>query len=180
MKFRSICLSLLLWAAYAGSIAVPAVAQANDTPVHTAHAYTAYEKLILSNVSQFHKNFNNRAWEKNGELVADDLHVDSNGAELHGKDAFIKRIARFAVPFPDVKITDQITVVDGNTAAIRFTITGTQKGDFETPDGVIKATNRPIKIDGIEFFTFNKEGKLTNLVTVENLNQLLAQIKATH
>jgi steroid delta-isomerase-like uncharacterized protein len=133
----------------------------------------------LNNVSQFHQNFNNREWENNGKLVADDLRVDSNGAELRGRDAFVKRIARFAVPFPDVKITDLVTVVDGNTAAIRFTITGTQKGDLETPNGIIKATNRPIKIDGIEFFTFNEEGKLTDLVTVENMALLLEQIKGT-
>lgn len=110
--------------------------------------------------------------------MADDLHVDSNGTELNGRAAFVSRIGRFVTPFPDVKIDDQLIVVDGNTAAIRFVITGTQKGDLQTPEGVIPATNRPIHLDGAEFFTFNKDGKLTDLVTIENLSQLAQQLKA--
>jgi hypothetical protein len=102
--------------------------------------------------------------------VAEDLHVNSNGVEFTGRDAFLKRIARFVGPFPDVKIDDLFTIADGNKAAVRFVITGTQKGDFQTPEGVIHATNGPIKIDGIEFFTFNKDGKLVDLLTVENIS----------
>jgi hypothetical protein len=158
--------------------AVFAQSATNDTPpAHIPHEYTAYEKLILKNVSQFHKNFNARQFEKNGELVAKNLHVNSNGTEVNGRDAFVSRIGRFVGPFPDVKITDLITVVDGNTAAIQFVITGTQKGDLQTPEGVIAATNRPIHVDGSEFFTFDKEGKLIDLVTVENLAQLTQELK---
>lgn len=146
-------------------------------PKHIAHEYTPYENLVLKNVSQFHKNFNAREFEKNGDLVADNLEVDSNGTELHGRAAFVSRIGRFVVPFPDVKIDDQIILVDGNTAAIRFVITGTQRGDLQTAEGVIPATNRSIRVDGTEIFTFDKEGKLTHLVTVENLTQLLQQLK---
>jgi steroid delta-isomerase-like uncharacterized protein len=152
----------------------------NDVIVttHVHHAYTPYEKLIYKNVSQFHKNFNAREFEKNGDLVADNLVVNSNGTILHGREEFVSRIARFVGPFPDVKLDDQIIIVDGNSAAIRFVITGTQKGDLKTPEGVIPATNKPIHVDGIEYFTFNKEGKLTDLVTVENLGQLVQQLKS--
>jgi steroid delta-isomerase-like uncharacterized protein len=145
---------------------------------HVAHEYTPYEQLIFKNVSQFHKNFNARDFEKNGDLVADNLVVNSNGTEFRGRAAFVSRIGRFAGPFPDVKLDDQIIIVDGNSAVIRFVITGTQKGDLPTPEGVIAATNKPIHVDGIEFFTFDKDGKLTDLVTVENLTQLFQQLKA--
>jgi hypothetical protein len=60
----------------------------------------------------------------------------------------------------------------------RFVITGTQKGDLPTPEGVIPATGKSIHVDGIEYFTFDKDGKLTDLVTVENLGQLIEQLKA--
>jgi steroid delta-isomerase-like uncharacterized protein len=163
----------------AGLLAGVSIAADNMAlPVHIKHEYTAYEQLILKNASQFHKNFNAREFDKNGDLVADNLHVDSNGTELNGRAAFVGRIARFVTPFPDVKIDDQIILVDGNTAAIRFVVTGTQKGDLQTPEGVIPATDKPIHLDGSEFFTFNKEGKLTNLVTIENLSQLSQQLKS--
>lgn len=117
------------------------------------HTYSKYEDLIRRNVSQFHVNFNARRWNENGTLVAANIHVNSNDVEFTGRDAFVKRIARFTGPFPDVKIKDLVTVVDGNIAMVQFVITGTQKGDFPTPDGVIKATGRPIKVDGTETFT---------------------------
>jgi len=145
---------------------------------HAAHAYTPYEQLVLKNVSQFHKNFNARQWAANGALVADDFVASSNGAEVIGREAFVKRIARFAGPFPDVKIHDLDTVVDGNIAMIRFVITGTHKGDFKTRHGVIKASGRSISVDGFESFVFDKDGKLTRLVTVERMDQLLEQIGA--
>jgi steroid delta-isomerase-like uncharacterized protein len=178
MKSRFLILGLsLILLPFACFSPVVSGQSANSVPVNTTHAYTPYEKLILKNVSEFHKNFNNREWERNGLLVAEDLHVNSNGVEFTGRDAFVKRIARFAGPFPDVKLDDQVIIVDGNKAAIRFVITGTQKGDFQTPEGIIPASNRAIKIDGIEFFTFNEEGKLVDLLTVENLGLLVQQIK---
>ena len=140
------------------------------------HIYTKYEQMVYDNVIQFHKNYNQHDWTKNGPLVADDLLVNSNGTPVHGRDEFIKRIARFAGPFPDVHITDLETIVDGNKAAIRFVITGTQSGDLQTPTGVLLATHRKIKMDGIEFFTFNQEGKLIGLLTVEDLAGMMRQL----
>jgi len=150
---------------------------ASSVQAKAASSNTQYEELIRHNVSQFHLNFNNRDFAKNGDPVADNLHVDSNGVELHGRAAFVDRIARFVKPFPDVKIDDRVTVVDGNRAAIRFVITGTHEGDLETPEGVIHATGRKIKVDGAEFFTFNPLGKLVDLITIERLDQLFRQVK---
>jgi SnoaL-like polyketide cyclase len=147
------------------------------TPEHKVHHYTPYEQPIYENASTFHKNFNNREFEKNRALIVNDLHVDSNGTELRGADAYVKGISRFVEPFPDVKISDLYIVVDGNMASIRFVITGTQKGDLATPGGIIHATNKHVQVDGIEYLTLNKKGKLTDLLTVEDLASLLKQLK---
>jgi hypothetical protein len=161
------------------AILTAGAAQAQIIPKQTLarHAYSPYEQQVLNTVTQFHRNFNAHAFAKNGDLVADDLIVDSNGAEVHGRDAFVARIARFAEPFPDVQINDLDTVVDGDVATVRFVLTGTQKGDFRTPEGPIKATNKPIHVDGVEVFYFNKEAKLQKLVTIERFDQLIAQLK---
>lgn len=153
--------------------------QAQIIPKQTLarHAYSPYEQQVLNTVAQFHRNFNAHAFARNGDLVTDDLIVDSNGAEVHGREAFVARIARFAEPFPDVQINDLDTVVDGDVATVRFVLTGTQMGDFRTPEGAIKATNKPIHVDGVEVFYFNKEAKLQKLVTIERLDQLIAQLK---
>jgi steroid delta-isomerase-like uncharacterized protein len=178
MKIHSLLLTITIAAVAFLAVPPPSQAQSAAEPAHIPHAYTDYEKLVLKNVSTFHKNFNAREFSKNGDLVADDLIVQSNGTELRGRDAFVQRIARFVGPFPDVKLDDESIIVDGNQAAIRFTITGTQKGPLETPSGTIAPTGKSIKIDGIEYFTFNKEGKLIYLVTCENLAQLVQQLKS--
>jgi predicted ester cyclase len=177
MKFFSTAATACLAACLAAFC--PGAGAQSDTgiPAHEQqHTYTKYEQMVYDNVVQFHKNYNNHEWDKNGPLAADDLRVVSNGAIIHGRDSYIKRIARFAGPIPDVHITDLDTIVDGNKAAVRFVMTGTQKGDLQTPTGLLQATNKKFKIDGVEYFTFDKDGKLIDLLTVEDLAGMMRQL----
>jgi predicted ester cyclase len=146
-------------------------------PTHHHHAYTSYERMILANVSMFHKNFNAHDFDKNGQLVVDDICVHSNGTELRGREAFVSRIKRYLVPFPDLTINDLMTIVDGNRAAIRYVMIGTHTGDLATPEGVIGATQRKIAVDGSEWFTFDMDGKLIDLVTIVRNDQLMMQLR---
>lgn len=146
-------------------------------PAHRHHAYTQYERMILANVSMFHVNFNAGDFDKNADLVAEDIRVHSNGVELNGREAFVSRIKRYRVPFPDMKINDLMTIVDGNRAAIRYVMTGTHAGDLETPAGVVPATHRKVAVDGTEWFTFDDEGKLIDLVTIVRNDQLISQLQ---
>ena len=66
----------------------------------------------------------------------------------------------------------------GTELPVRYILTGTQDGgDLQTPEGIIHATHKHIKVDGAEFFTFDEHGKLVDLVTIERLDQLLQQLK---
>lgn len=147
-----------------------------NLPVHEAHQYTSFENMILKNTAEFHKNFTSHEFDKNAPLVAENIHVRSNGVEFSGREKFVERIKRFTKYFPDVAINDFSTYADGNATVVRFVITGTLKGDFPTPNGVVKANNQKIKVEGVEVFTFDKEGKVSDLVTVERGDQLIAQI----
>jgi hypothetical protein len=176
VKLANLLLSITLAWAISGPASPAQTAFA--APVHKSHVYTPYERLIYEHAMVFHKNFDDHQFEKNKAFVISDLHVISNGREFRGAEEYVKSIARFVGPFPDVRITDLQTVVDGNMVAIRFVVTGTHKGDFATPDGVLHATNRSVKIDGIEYMTFNSAGKLIDLLTVEDVAGLLRQLKA--
>ena len=59
---------------------------------------------------------------------------------------------------------------------VRFVITGTQTGDLPTPSGVLHASGRKIKVDGVEYFTFNSDGKVIDLLTVEDLAGMMRQL----
>jgi|AGFS01.1.fsa_nt_gi SnoaL-like polyketide cyclase. len=147
-----------------------------NLPTHEAHQYSTTEQANLKITAEFHKNFSRHEFDKNGLLVADNIHVRSNGVEFTGRENFVERIKRFTRYFPDVAINDFASYADGNTTIVRFVITGTQKEDFPTENGVIKARGQKIKVEGIEVFTFNNEGKVTDLVTVERGDQLIAQL----
>ncbi|MGL4724092.1 MAG: ester cyclase [Scandinavium sp.] len=147
-----------------------------NLPVLKAHQYSATEQANLKTTAAFHQNFSAHNFEKNGPLVAKNIHVRSNGVEFFGRDKFVDRIGRFTNYFPDVAINDFASYADGNTTVVRFVITGTQKGDFSTPDGVVKAKGQKIKVEGIEIFTFDDAGQVADLVTVERGDQLIAQI----
>ena len=42
---------------------------------------------------------------------------------------------------------------------------------------MLHATHKKIEVDGIEFFTFDENGMLVDLVTVEDLASLMKQLK---
>ena len=89
--------------------------------------------MIRKNTHAFHVAFSQHDFARNGTLVSEDVHVNGNGVELNGRDAFVKQISRFVGPFPDVKIDDQITLVDGNRAAIASWLPGLTKAICRRP-----------------------------------------------
>ena len=136
-------------------------------------------------VRQFHVNFSNGEFEKNGALVNDHLTIDlnggransRNGASFSGRTQFVQWSKSYSVPFPDGRITDHDVVVAGNMAAIRFVFEGTHLGPLRMPDGtMLPATGRKVRIDGTEFFTFNDDGKLIHLETLTDDAAMLGQL----
>jgi len=141
---------------------------------------------IDSIVRQFHVNYSNNQVEKNGALVADNIVVNLNGgsdnkingATFRGRDQFVAWLKNDKVMFADGKITDHDVLVSGNKAAIRFTMEGTHTGPVPTPSGPVAATNRRVRIQGTEFFTFDAAGKLVHLETLVNDLSVLGTITA--
>lgn len=144
---------------------------------HQPHSYTDYENSVLNNVRQFHQNYNNHDFEKNGDLVTENIKVRSNGALLQGRNAFVERIKRFKPFFPDTGINDKAIYVDGNVAIIELEVYGTLAADFVTPFGIIKANGQKISVEGVEIFTFDENAKVCDLITIQRLDQLYEQLR---
>ena len=127
-------------------------------------------------VCQFHINYSNGEVAKNRELVAGNLivHLNGgagnpvNGATFRGREEFVPWLERDKVTFEGGTIMNHDVVVSGNMAAIRFTLEGTHTGPVETPNGILPAAGRKVRIEGTEFFTFDDSGKLVRLETLTN------------
>lgn len=148
------------------SAVLPAVSSAAETVT------PAQEALFRETAPKFHQNFDAGAYEKNGPMVTEDIAVDSNNTQLTGRDNFVKRIARFAVPFPGIQLRDQVIIVDGNVAADAYTMQATHNGPF----GDLPATGRKIEAMGAEIFEFSPQAQMKKLITVTELDRIKAEV----
>ncbi|HEY4144368.1 ester cyclase [Pinirhizobacter sp.] len=149
----------------------------NVTLLPNGNESPAYVAQVRRAASTFHKNFSTGQFDRNGPLVADNIHVNSNGTLLDGKSAFIERIKRYKIPFPNLAIRDEYVLVEGNRAAVEYVMEGTQTGPFTLPDGsVLQPTGKPVRVRGIEFMRFNQAGLLDDLITLSNGDDFVRQL----
>jgi steroid delta-isomerase-like uncharacterized protein len=84
---------------------------------------------------------------------------DDNSLVMHGlppnlptnKDGLKTFYMGLFQAFPDLNVKFDDVIVEGNKAAARFTMTGTQKGKFLG----IPPNNKPIKVQGMSLFAFS-------------------------
>jgi len=74
----------------------------------------------------------------------------ATGEELHGLKAIKKYVDEMLHMFPDVHMTIDDLVAEGDKVAVRFTVTGTHKGEFMG----IPATNKKVTIWSIQIDRF--------------------------
>lgn len=87
-------------------------------------------------------------------VVVDPLYPEP----LRGTDAIVKDFVDFFTAFPDLKFTLRQTLVEGDSYAIEYTLSGTHTGPLVAPSGQIPATNRRIEVPGSAFGRVNAEG----------------------
>jgi predicted ester cyclase len=136
-----------------------------------------YTAGILGVAATFHKHFSAGEFDKNGPLVAEDIHVNSNGTMLIGREAFVERIKRYKTTFPDMIIQDEYLLAEGNRVAIEYVMEGTQTGAMVLADGsILSPTGRKVRVRGIEFMRFNPAGLMDDLITISNGDDFVKQL----
>ena len=80
------------------------------------------------------------------ELVATDyVHHDVQSADQKGIEAYKQFVDLYLKAFPDIRFNIEDEISDGDTAVIRWTVTGTHNGDLPG----LPRTGRPISVTGI-------------------------------
>jgi steroid delta-isomerase-like uncharacterized protein len=86
-------------------------------------------------------------------LYADDgTFIDPTG-EYRGRDAITEYWDGFLTAFPDMHVEDDFKAENGDTAINEWTISGTQTGSLEGPEGTIPATGKGITVRGVDALT---------------------------
>lgn len=82
------------------------------------------------------------------ELISDDYIVNGvGGQQLRGLDGVRMMITMYTTAFPDLHMTIDDLIGEGDTVACRFTTTGTHKGEFMG----IPPTGKMVSISGYSF-----------------------------
>jgi steroid delta-isomerase-like uncharacterized protein len=115
--------------------------------------------------------FNNRRLAVVDELFAEEFAV--NGTVI-GRQGLKQSMQRHLNGFPDLHVTVDDLVADGEKVAVWYTAEGTHNGPFEG----IPATGRRVKWSGSDLF-YVDAGKITRALFLSDLNGLLAQLGAT-
>jgi steroid delta-isomerase-like uncharacterized protein len=115
--------------------------------------------------------FNNRRLAVVDELFAEDFSVNGNVIGRHG---LRQNMQRHLSGFPDLHVTIDDLVADGEKVAVWYTAEGTHDGPFEG----MPATGRRVKWIGSDLF-YVDSGKITRALFLSDLKGLLAQLGAT-
>lgn len=101
--------------------------------------------------------------------------VDYNTGEMpptKGLDSSKVFLQQLLNAFPDYKLSDPMAVADGDYVMVHGTWTGTWKNDFMG----MKATGKSFKVDDVDIFKFNDEGKIIEHRAVQSMNEMSRQI----
>lgn len=108
------------------------------------------------------------------ELIADDaaFYTPASPTPLFGGEGYLSVVLWMRKGFSDVQWKLEEMIAEGNTVAVRWTLTGTNDGAFmEMP-----ATGKHISTSVMNFYYFNDEGKIINDIAAEGMIGILRGI----
>ncbi len=77
-------------------------------------------------------------------------HQGIPGVDTNGPEGFQRVTALFHAAFPDMKISENMVIAEGDLAMSHFRMTGTNKGEFMG----MPATGKAIDIEGVDIVRF--------------------------
>ncbi|HXH23178.1 MAG TPA: ester cyclase [Dehalococcoidia bacterium] len=105
------------------------------------------------------------------------VHDPQYGEPLKGRDKVRADIQDFFRAFPDLKGSLRSLLVNEDTYAAEFEMTGTHLGPIPTPDGVeIPASNKPVRFGGVSIGRVDRNGEIAEERRYYDLASLLAQV----
>ena len=118
-------------------------------------------------VKKFETMINTNDKELAHELVAPEalFYTPASPKPLYGGEGYLAVVDWMRKGFPDIQWHLKEMVADSKKVAVRWDMTGTHTGVFMG----IKPTGKKISVCVMNFYYFNKDGKVTNDVAAEGM-----------
>lgn len=121
----------------------------------------------------FEEVWNQRRGATVTELLAPGAPGHMEGAEIVGPEQFLQARAALLEAFPDIQVTVEATIGEGNDAVVRWSARGTHRGD-----GLgLPATNRNVSFRGMSWMRF-ENGRVVEGWDSWNQGKLLQELSA--
>jgi len=117
--------------------------------------------------------YNNQEFSVLPELVSPDYHLQTSREEFKGYEGFKQHVVVRYNVYPDLHITVNNMVGEGDTVATVISFTGTHKGNF----GNIEPTGKRIKQTQAVFIRL-EDGKVIEETPYSNVLSLYQQLEA--
>jgi predicted ester cyclase len=95
-----------------------------------------------------------------------------------GHEGIKQWVENTRIMLPDMKMTFDEAVVQGDKIATIWTLTGTNTGPMQTPGGAIPPSAKPVRITGLAI-DYLKDGKFVKEVVMFNALEMLMQMGFT-
>jgi predicted ester cyclase len=156
----------------AAAFAAPLAAAASNGLAQEA---TPAPDDIEAIVRAFYEPFNTGDTTVYDTILAEDwADVPLGPGQQPGRSGFVAIIDMFRGIFPDMQVTNDEVLVDGNRAAVRSTIRGTHQGNLF---GVLPATGKPVEFMAIDIHRV-ENGQIVETHHVEDFLSVLFQLGA--
>lgn len=97
---------------------------------------------------------------------------DGSMPVIKGKDSIIVFVKQWREAFSDYKADNLVALADGDYVVIWGTWEGTFKTDFMR----MKTAGKKIKINDVDIFKFNSEGKITEHRSIQSSAEMMKQL----
>jgi predicted ester cyclase len=163
------------WTHFLSTLSLLYLSSTTASPLFcTSPTSPAYEQDVATNDAKFHQNFNKgEAGKKaNGALASVSIDWAANNQHFLGREAFVSGLLSFSTAFSPLQIHDQITIQEGNTAAILYFFDGVNSGQYNGHP----VSHANVKAWNGEFMLFDQDVLLNQLITINELDSLELQV----
>ncbi len=127
----------------------------------------------------FEEVWNNRREDVIDEMVVEDIVVhglnDAEGNTIRGREGFKTLHRAFLSAYPDLKITIEDVISEGDKIVARCTVRATHEGE-----GIgVAPTNQPIEFTGVAIVRI-KDGKIVEAWNEFDFMKMYSQVGALH
>jgi steroid delta-isomerase-like uncharacterized protein len=105
------------------------------------------------------------------EFISPDIVLHFAGQELRGRDSYLGIVAANGDTFADLLWTVEDMVAEGEAVAVRYTMTGTHRGEFAG----VPATDRAVVAQSMAFYRL-ADGKIVEERAQLDMLEILQQI----